>query len=134
MNLYVNLPVADLARSRAFFAGLGFGFDDTFSDDTAIAMKINDACSAMLLTRIRFADFAPQGVAHPGGPAQVLLALQLPDRAAVDAMTDTAVATGGAAARPVEDHGFMYGRSFADPDGHVWEPFCLTPTEGATDA
>jgi predicted lactoylglutathione lyase len=123
MNIFLNLPVADTARSRAFFLALGFAFDERFSDDTAICMKISDKAYAMLLTRARFAGFARLPVADETQATAHMIALQLPDRAAVDAMVATALAHGGGTVRDPEDHGWLYGHAFTDPDGHVWEPF-----------
>ncbi len=125
MNVYINLPVADLARTRAFFAALGFGFDDRFSDDTAIAMRIGEGATAMLLTHAKFAAFTPRRIADATATTEVLTAVQLDSRAAVDAMVEAARAHGGAEVREAEDHGFMYGRAFSDPDGHTWEPFWM---------
>ena len=126
MNVFINLAVADLARTRAFFSGLGFGFDDRFADENAIAMKISDAATAMLLRREFFQTFTPHALTD-GRQTEVLLALQLDNRAAVDAMVARALATGGSTVRPPQDHGFMYGHAFADPDGHIWEPFWMDP-------
>ena len=130
MNVCINLPVADLARTRGFFETLGFAFDDTFADETALAMTVNDQANVMLLTRARFSGFTPRPVAD-GATTEVLVALQLASREAVDRMTDTAIANGGGFVREAEDHGFMYGRAFADPDGHIWEPFFME--EGKAD-
>jgi len=127
MNLYVNLPVDDLARSRAFFEALGFSFNDTFTDDTAAAMVIGENNFAMLLTRDKFASFTPNPVADARETNEVLVALQLDSRDAVDEMTQQALANGGKKVREPEDHGFMYGNAFADPDGHIWEPFWMDP-------
>lgn len=126
MNVFINLAVADLARTRAFFAGLGFGFDDRFADENAIAMVLSDSATVMLLRRDFFQTFTP----HPltdGRQTEVLLAIQVENREAVDALVARALATGGSAVRPPQDHGFMYGHAFADPDGHVWEPFWMDP-------
>lgn len=125
MNVYINLPVADLDRSRAFFGGLGFEFNDQFSDDTALAMRISDTCFAMLLTHAKFAGFTPRRIADASQTTEVLTALQLESREAVDRLTDRALANGGGVVRDAEDHGFMYGRAFADPDGHIWELFWM---------
>ncbi|MCG8693695.1 MAG: VOC family protein [Minwuiales bacterium] len=126
-KVFINLPVEDLGRSRAFFERLGFSFDDTFCDDTALAMTISEACFAMLLTREKFATFTPKPVADAHKSSEVLNALQLESRAAVDRIVATALANGGTAVREPEDHGFMYGHAFADPDGHIWEPFWMNP-------
>jgi uncharacterized protein len=125
MRVYINLAVDDLARTRAFFSALGFSFNETFSDDTALGMEINEHCSAMLLTKEKFAPFTPRPIADAGQSTEVLTALQLDSRAAVDAMVATALANGGSTVRDTEDHGFMYGHAFADPDGHIWEPFWM---------
>lgn len=123
MNVYINLPVADLARSRAFFTALGFTFNDTFSDETAAAMVISENAHAMLLTREKAATFTPRPIADAHQTTEVFVALQLESRAAVDEMVHLALASGGSAVREPEDHGFMYGHAFADPDGHIFEPF-----------
>lgn len=122
MNVFVNLPVADLARSREFFATLGFTFDERFSDDTALGMKISDTNFAMLLTHEKFATFTPRKISDAHNATEVLVALQLESRADVDRMSETAFAGGAGHVREPEDHGFMYSRAFADPDGHIWEP------------
>ena len=125
MRVYINLPVADLTRSRSFFTALGFSFNETFSDDTALGMEINEHCAAMLLTEEKFATFTPRPVAEAGATTEVLTALQLDSREAVDRMVATALANGGGTVRAPEDHGFLYGHAFADPDGHIWEPFWM---------
>ncbi len=125
LNLYLNLPVQDLDRSRAFFAALGFAFDPNFSDETALAMRVSDACGVMLLTHAKFAGFTPRPIADARKTTEALIAVQLDCREAVDAMFDKALAEGGEAPRDPEDHGFMYARAFADPDGHIWEPFWM---------
>lgn len=126
-NVYINLPVGDLGRSRRFFEALGFSFNDRFSDDTALGMAISETCFAMLLTHERFASFTPRPIADAQATTEVLTALQLDSREAVDSMVATALANGAAVVREPEDHGFMYGHAFADPDGHIWEPFWMNP-------
>lgn len=129
MDVFINLPVDDLDRTRRFFAGLGFGFDDRFGDDKAIAMTLSETARVMLLRRDFFQTFTPRPL-NDGSTTEVLIALHCESREAVDAMVARALATGGAAVRPPEDHGFMYGHAFADPDGHIWEPFWMTPAGG----
>lgn len=126
-NTYINLPVADLGRTRAFFEALGFAFDKAFSDETALGMHLGGTTYAMLMTRTRFADFTPLPVADAATSSQTLIGLQLETRTAVDEMTVKALAAGASAARPPKDHGFMYERAFADLDGHIWEPFWMNP-------
>lgn len=126
-NVYINLPVGDLDRSRRFFEALGFSFNDAFGDDTALAMTISERCVAMLLTHEKFASFTPRPIADAHASSEVLTALQLDSREDVDRMVATALANGAGAVREPEDHGFMYGHAFADPDGHIWEPFWMDP-------
>lgn len=123
MNVFINLCVADVARSRAFFGALGFSFNDYFSNEDTLAMRLSDTSFVMMMHTDKFAGFTPRAIADATQTSEVLTALQLDSRAEVDKMTDAAIANGGSAFRPPEDHGFMYGRSFCDPDGHVWEPF-----------
>ena len=125
MNVFVNLPVADLARSRAFFAAIGFTFDERFCDDTALGMKISDTNFAMLLTHEKFAAFTPRKISDAHKTTEVSVALQLESRADVNRMTETAFASGAGHVREPEDHGFMYAQAFADLDGHIWEPFWM---------
>jgi len=129
MSVYINLPVAEVKRSRDFFARLGFGFDDRFSDQTALAMTVSDTIHVMLLSHDKFASFTPREIADAHKASEALIALRVDSREAVDAITDTALANSGSHVREAADHGFMYGRAFADPDGHIWEPFWMDPTQ-----
>lgn len=122
-GLFVNLPVADLAQSRAFFEALGFAFNPQFSDDTAACLVLGEQQYAMLLTHAKFREFTPLPIADARRESAHLIALSLANRAEVDRVADAALAHGGSAFRPVEDLGFMYTRAIADPDGHVWELF-----------
>jgi hypothetical protein len=127
--IFVNLPVSDLAASRAFYSGLGFGFNEQFSDDRTASVVVADNIVVMLLTRDRFADFLPEG-AEVGDPAKtttVLNALSAGSREEADDLLARALASGGRAWMPAQDHGFMYGVSFTDPDGHVWEAVWMDP-------
>lgn len=127
--IFVNLPVRDLAASRAFYAGLGFGFNEQFSDERTTSVVVSDDIVVMLLTRDRFAEFLPEG-AEVGDPAKtttVLNALSAESRQEADDLLARALASGGKAWRPAQDHGFMYGVSFTDPDGHVWEVVWMDP-------
>lgn len=120
--IFVNLPVADLARARAFWTALGFGLDGRFSDDTAACVVVSPAIHVMLLAREKFAGFAPRPVGDPSRDTSVLLAFSRPSREAVDAFVEAALAAGGADNDLTQEHGgFMYGRSVSDPDGHVIE-------------
>ena len=127
-KLFVNVPVRDLQRSITFFEALGFTFNTQFTDSAATAMLVGEDAYIMLLTRPRFATFAkrPQGDAH--AETNALFALGLGSRAEVDEMVQRAVAAGGTHALEPQDHGFMYGWSFYDLDGHHWEPFWMDPS------
>ena len=124
-KLFLNLPVADLQRSVEFFTGLGFTFDQRFTDETATCMVIGEDAYAMLLTEEKFAGFAVQPPAE--GRSEGLFCFSLDSREEVDAVTDRALATGGTPAKEPMDMGFMYGRSFIDPDGHHWETMWMDP-------
>ena len=126
-SIFVNLPVADVARSRAFFGALGFGFNEQFSDGSTACLVIEENISAMLMTRERFADFVQGDIADAHSTTEVLLALSAENREEVDRLVSTAVAQGGKPWKPEQDLGFMYGGSFADPDGHVWEAVWMDP-------
>lgn len=124
--IFVNLPVADLPRSRAFFNGLGYNFDDRFSDDNAAALVLGDAIVAMLLTRDFYKTFTDKEIGDAKSTSGCLLALSAQSRDEVDALVGKAV-TAGATEGRTEDHGFMYGRSFDDLDGHTWEIMWMDP-------
>ena len=125
--MFVNLPVADVAASRAFFSRLGFAFDERFCDQQTACLQLSEAASVMLLERPRFADFTAKPLGDPAATTSALLCVSAADRAAVDALADTALAHGGTAAKEPMDHGVMYGRSFFDLDGHHWEVMWMSP-------
>ena len=125
--IFVNLPVADLGRAKAFYAALGFVNEPRFTDETAAAMKWSDAIVVMLLTHAKWQSFTTRPIPDVGS-SEVMLAISLDSRDEVDRITDAAGAHGGAAdVNPLQDHGFMYGRSFLDPDGHIWETVWMDP-------
>jgi len=121
-KIFINLPVADLERSKRFYEAVGFTLNPQFTDETAAGVGISDTINLMLLTHAKFADFSPLPVADTAKTTAVLNCLQLESREAVDSMIDKATAAGGKTGwRAPQDHGFMYGEGFQDPDGHVWE-------------
>lgn len=123
--IFVNLPVADLAASMAFYEALGFTNNPQFTDETAACMVWSEAINVMLLTHDKWRTFTSRPI-PPRTSSEVLLALSLDSREAVDAMNDAAAAHGGTAdINPTQDLGFMYNRNLADPDGHVWEAFWM---------
>lgn len=120
--IFVNLPVADLAVSTAFYEAVGATRNPQFSDDTASCMVLSEAIHVMLLTHDKFRLFSPRPIADAKAATAMLLALLAGSRDEVDATVEGAAGAGGRAdPSPRQDHGFMYGRSFEDPDGHVWE-------------
>lgn len=132
--IFVNLPVADLARSTAFYEAIGCTRDERFSNDQAAMMVWSDTISFMLLTHPFYAGFTSKRIADARETSEVLLCLSRDSREEVDAITQAAAAAGGRAdIRPAQDMPFMYGRSFEDPDGHVFEPIYMD-VEAATAA
>ncbi|WCB91935.1 hypothetical protein DSM104299_00614 [Baekduia alba] len=125
--MFVNLPVADLQASIAFFTALGFTFDPRFTDESATCMVVSDQAYVMLLQRERFAEFTVKPVADAHAGTQGLVCFSAADRADVDAFADAALAAGGSPAKDPSDAGFMYGRSFLDLDGHHWEVMWMDP-------
>ncbi len=124
-KLFVNLAVEDLDRSVAFFTKLGFDFDSRFTDESATCMIVGQDAFFMLLVRDRFADFSRNPLGDPATHTEALYALTADSRQAVDDLTDAALAAGGSPAADAQDHGFMYSRSFRDPDGHHFEVFWM---------
>ncbi len=121
-QLFVNLPVRDLESATAFYAAIGATRNPQFSDATAACMVFSDSIFVMLLTHAKWRTFTKKPIVDARGGSEVMLALSAVSREAVDEMTEAAAAHGGKAdVNPSQDHGFMYGRSFEDVDGHVWE-------------
>ncbi len=126
-KIYVNLPVKDLDRSTEFFNRLGFSFDERFSDDKAGCLVIGDDIYAMLVTEPFFQTFTNKHVADASTTTEAIVALEVESRQQVDDLAARALESGGSpASQPMEQEG-MYERSFADPDGHLWEVFHMDP-------
>ncbi len=124
--IFVNLPVTDVGRSVAFYEAIGCVRNPQFSNDQAAMMVWSDTISFMLLTHGFFAGFTPKPIADAHQTSEVLICLSRDSRAEVDAITEAAANAGGTAdIRPGQDYGFMYSRSFEDPDGHVFEPMWM---------
>ena len=122
-QIFINLPVRDLPKAMAFYSAIGAVNNRQFSDDTAACMVISDTICVMLLTHPKWASFTDKPIAD-ARHSEVMLALACDDRTAVDAMLRTVTAQGGKPdVNAKQDLGFMYGRSFEDLDGHVWEAF-----------
>lgn len=127
IKIFVNLPVKDLDAAMRFFGRLGFTFDGQFTDETAACMVIADDIYAMLLTEPKFKQFTPKAIADARATTEVLTALSLGSKEQVNRMTEAAIAAGGREPRDAMDIGFMFGRSFEDLDGHIWEAFWMDP-------
>lgn len=126
-QIYVNLAVRDLKRSREFFSSLGFSFNAKFSDENAVCMVINSQASVMLLAEPFFRTFTKRELCDTNTCTEGLFAVSCPSREAVDEMVGKAIAAGGTHAQAPQDHGFMYGWSFYDLDGHHWEVLWMDP-------
>ncbi|MDO9197148.1 VOC family protein [Rhodoferax sp.] len=126
-QIFVNLPVKDLARSTEFFSRLGYKFDPQFTDEKAACMIVSDDIYVMLLLEKFFATFTTKPIADATQSTEVLMALSCESRAKVDEQVRKALAAGGTSPRAPQDHGFMYGHGFDDLDGHIWKLFYMEP-------
>ena len=120
-KLFVNLAVSDLERSVEFFRALGFSFDPRFTDETATCMVVSDEAFVMLLVENRFRDFTKKQIADATTQTEAIVAFSAESRDEVDRLAEKALAAGASPANDPIDMGFMYGRSFHDIDGHLWE-------------
>jgi predicted lactoylglutathione lyase len=126
-TLFVTIPVADLERSKAFFAELGFGYDPRFTDGSAACMPVGEHAVVMLLRRERFSEFSALPMADPRTHALALYSFSVSSRDEVDSIGAAALAAGGREVDGAEDLGFMYSRSFFDLDGHGWQVMWMDP-------
>ncbi|MET0904452.1 MAG: VOC family protein [Tardiphaga sp.] len=120
--IFVNLPVSDLPRAIAFYEAVGASKNPQFSDDTAACMVVSDIIHVMLLTHDKYRQFTAKTIVDARTASEVLICISADSRDEVDGMINKAKAAGGTLdPTPVQDYGFMYGRSYEDPDGHIWE-------------
>ena len=127
-QIYVNLPVQSLPRSRAFFESLGLHFEPKFSNEQGACLVIQEgSIHAMLLTQDFFRTFTSKPIADATRSTEVLVCLSCESREEVDALVKKALAAGGTAPRAPQDHGFMYAHGFEDLDGHIWELVAMDP-------
>jgi len=127
-NIFVNLAVKNLDKTKEFFSNLGYTFNQQFSDEKAACMVISETIYAMLISEAYFKTFIPnKEISDTSKSKEVLLALSADSRQQVDELADKAIAAGGKNFRDPDDHEFMYSRSFEDLDGHVWEVFWMNP-------
>lgn len=125
--IFVNLPITDIARSRAFYQSLGWTINEKFSDASGACVVVSDTIYLMILNPEKFASFATKPLANPATTTAVMTAFSAESRAAVDALAEAALKHGGREPKPAQDQGFMYGRTFEDPDGNVLEAFWMDP-------
>lgn len=126
-KIFVNLPIKDMKRSQAFFSALGFSFNPQFTNEQGACMVITEDIYAMLLVEPFFQTFTKKAIADAQKSTEVLVCLSCESRAEVDELVQKALAAGGKAPNAPQDHGFMYGHGFEDPDGHIWELMWMDP-------
>jgi predicted lactoylglutathione lyase len=132
--IFVNLPVSDLPRAMRFYEALGFTNNPQFSDDTAACMVLSETIHVMLLTHAKWQGFTTRPICPPGS-SEVSLALSVDSKDEVNRLVEAGAANGGTAdVNPPEDHGFMFQRTIADPDDHIWEPFWMDPAMASGEA
>ncbi|MFL6764573.1 MAG: VOC family protein [Sphingomicrobium sp.] len=126
--IFVNLPVENLERSKTFYEALGFTNEPKFTNDAAAMMVLSDTIAVMLLTRAFYSTFTSKPITNAHSSSEMLLCISCDSPAEVDRLTDAAWCSGGRVdVSPKQDMGVMYGRSFEDPDGHIWEPMWMNP-------
>jgi len=127
-KIFVNLPVSNLGKSIQFFKGLGYSFNQQFTDDSAACMVISNDIYAMLLTHDKFNQFTNKNIVDAKKNTEVLVCLSAESRNNVDELLNKALTEGAQEYREPQDYGFMYGRSFEDLDGHIWEVMWMDPS------
>lgn len=126
-KIFVNLPVKDLEKSKAFFAKLGYKFNKQFTDEKAASMVISEDIYTMLITEPFFKTFTNKEIADATKSTEAIICLSADSREKVDELVNKAVAAGGTTPRESTDYGFMYGWGFQDLDGHLWEVMYMDP-------
>jgi len=127
-QIFVNLPIKNMERSKAFFGALGFSFNPQFTNEQGACMVVSDSIYVMLLVEPFFQTFTKKQIADAGKTTEVLICLSCESRAEVDELVRKAVAAGGSTPNAPQDHGFMYGHGFQDLDGHIWELAYMDPS------
>jgi uncharacterized protein len=125
--IFLNVAVADLDRSVGFWTDLGFSFNPQLTDENATCMVVSDLACVMLLSEKFFSTFTTKQVVDAHAATEAITAFSADSREEVDRIADLALSSGGAPANPPQDEGFMYSRSFQDPDGHLWELVWMDP-------
>lgn len=124
-HLYINLPVKGVKESKAFFEQLGFDFDQRLTNDQAACLVINDTITVMLLSLKHFQSISEKQLVDARHGSEVIISLQVDSKEEVDELVERAIAAGGSPFKEKQDHDFMYGWSFQDLDGHLWEVFYM---------
>ena len=127
-NIFINLPVLDLKKSISFYQSLGWKVNPQFTDETAACIVISEDIYVMLLTNPKFKAFTPRTISDAFNYTEVMNALSAESKEEVNSLMQTVLANGGTEIREPQDYGFMYGRAFGDPDGHIWELFWMDPS------
>jgi predicted lactoylglutathione lyase len=127
-QIFVNLPIKNIERSKAFFGALGFSFNPQFTSEQGACVVISDTIYVMLLVEPFFQTFTKKPIADAARTTEVLVCLSCASRAEVDDLVRKAVAAGGSTPNAPQDHGFMYGHGFQDLDGHIWELAYMDPS------
>lgn len=120
-KIFVNLPIKNMERSQTFFQSLGFSFNPQFTNDKGACMVVSEDIFVMLLVEPFFQTFTKKAIADATSTTEAIICLSCDSRAEVDELVKKALAAGGTAPNPVQDHGFMYGHGFTDLDGHIFE-------------
>ncbi|MFF5980018.1 VOC family protein [Streptomyces olindensis] len=126
--IFVNLCVNDLDSSKKFFTELGYSINEQFSDESTASVVVSDTIVVMVHTKDKYAQFTKKAIADATKTSEVLIALSAESREKVDELVEKAVAAGGSVSGETQDHGFMYGRAFDDPDGHTFEVVWMDPS------
>ncbi|MFS3912688.1 VOC family protein [Bacillus australimaris] len=124
-HLYINLPVKHVKESKVFFEQLGFDFQERFTNSQAACLVIDDTINVMLLSHKHFQTISEKQLVDAREASEVIISMRVDSRKEVDELVEQAIAAGGAPFKEKQDHGFMYGWSFQDLDGHLWEVFYL---------
>lgn len=124
-SIFINIPIESIERSMAFFTALGYGFNMDYTNEKGACLVISDSIYVMLLTKEFFISFTKRDIPDPKTSAQVIMAISADSREDVDLLVDKALAAGAGTYNEPQDMGFMYSRSFADLDGHLWEVFYM---------
>ncbi|MED1750550.1 MULTISPECIES: VOC family protein [Bacillus] len=124
-HLYINLPVKHVKESRVFFEQLGFDFQQQFTNDQAACLVIDDTITVMLLSLKHFQSISEKQLVDAKQASEVIISMRVDSREEVDELVEQAIAAGGSPFKEKQDHDFMYGWSFQDLDGHLWEVFYM---------